>query len=481
MPTNNSRVYLAVAILAAVFIIYIVSTLNRQHDGNRGTPLRFFGVNSFGIPFTRFAGAETLRNVSSKELIEELEHVIQQNGLPADVFYGLSSDVPQEERDELQDNNIAVTLHHYFGLYYERCPNDRNRPLKDELELLWEASPVGVWDINQETLAQVHETLGYFEERRQSIRDELKQSAKTRFHYVFNRPESMGSPSLREMIVNAGASKYLADYALLEEYAIAQALLDGDIKEAIDALAYIFRITYLASALQDIGARADVAHVRLRTFDVMQRVVLDPKLERQHLVMLRNMLAEQRQHWHPEHSAWFGDRANGLKYYHYIILNNALEPEDIASLKERGMLEAFTQGFRRYHELDMLFYLQAMQRIIDISRRPYIDRLDVLSQIGSELFAKQYTYDSTGIAMEPFVSGFRLHNVDNFMQLFAQDESALNRALLVMQHSLAQGGVDNFRDPFTDAPYEIRRVEGLLSVSATMLPRPFRVPSKSEP
>ena len=483
MLAKIPRVYWAAAIIIIVVTFYVFSTLkeNRLRNPSRFS-INVFSGHDFDVPFARFAGAETLRGARSEELIAEIEKVIEQNGLPADVFFGLSSSLSKEEREKLQelhDHNIAVTLHELFGAYYEHVPNDPDKLLNDNLEQLWNASPVGEWDVDKEALDRVQVMLALFEKKRQDVRKALENASNTVFYYIFNRPESLKTFSYREMMVNTGASKYLADYALLEEYVIAQALLDGNIKEAVDALAYIFRITDLASQLQDVGVRADVAHVRLRTFDVMQRVVLDPKFERQHMIRLRNMLQEQHQNWIPEHLAWFGDRADGIKFYHHVTLHgvDALEDAEFEELERRRMVEAFQQSFRAHHELDKIFYLQSMQRIIDVSRQPFIQRRDVLHQINRERLARANTYHpETGTAMEPFVANFRLKDVDNFMQLFAQDQSALRRALVATYRSLGHSNTDIYRDPYTDQPYTVRRVDGLLHVSAPPLPRPFRVP-----
>jgi len=487
MLSHIPRVYWATAIITMVVAFYIYSTIkqNRARSPSRHS-IQLFGGHNFNVPLSRFAGVETLRTVSSKELIAEIEKVIAQHGLPADVFFGLSINVSEEERErqqELQEHNIAVTLHLAFREYYEIDPSDPDTLPSDDLEQLWEASPIGVWDIDEAALNSVRATLAHFEERRQTIRHELDNIAQTQFYYMFNRPESVKSFTYRETMVNTGASKYLADYALLEEYAVAQALLEGNIREALNALVYIFRITCSASRLQDVGVRADAAHVRLRAFDVMQRIVLDPQFEKQHMVFLRNMLLEQHKYWTSEHLAWFGDRAGGLKFYHHITLDglNALESEELEVLERRNMVDTFQRNFRFNREADMTFYLQAMQRIINISKRPLIQRREVINQINRERLAKMNTYDKeTGAALEPFVANFRLSDVDDFMHLFAQDQSALHRALAAILRSLGEGNTELYRDPYTEMPYVMRRVDGLISVSATMLPHPFRVPVFTE-
>jgi hypothetical protein len=117
-----------------------------------------------------------------------------------------------------------------------------------------------------------------------------------------------------------------------------------------------------------------------------------------------------------------------------------------------------------------------MQKILDVSQKPFKHRLEVLEKINNELAAGEYTTDDDGTATEHFVAGLMLKDVKTLMEVFAQDQSALNRALAAILKSLGQSNTDMYRDPFTDEPYEIRKVQSLFSVSAEMLPRPFRVP-----
>ena len=523
MLSRIPRIYWAVAIFAAVVSLYIFSNIQRNKDGKGSVreraflrPTQFKDREGNPIPMSRFAGAETLRSTQSKALIAEINNVIEQNGLPADVFDGLSVDVPgkeigkkqtiaekkkkqeeyNERQKEQQDSNIAVTLDREFHPFYLSTPND--------LEKLWEASPDpedGPWGVDEQKLESVKTILAHFEPKRQTIRNKLNEEG-TQFYYVFVRPESLGTnavkngfqrltssgtPDIRTRI-NTEASRYLSDYALLEEYAAAHALLAGDIWEALEALEHIFRIACLASTLSSVGVRADVAVVRLRAFDVMQRIVRDPKLERRHLLALREMLMEERKNWTPESVAWFGDRASGIMLYNNLStygLDDVLEPAELGWLEKRGKLEEqgktndFLKGYKKYHEEDKIFYLQSMQTILDFCNAPFTKRQNVLNQIKKELHAQEDTYDKKGVTTEPFIANIMLKDAVHLMRLFAKDQSALDRTIAVILRSLGQRNTDSYRDPFTDKPYDVKTVNGMLQVSATELP-PFAVPIFTE-
>jgi len=155
---------------------------------------------------------------------------------------------------------------------------------------------------------------------------------------------------------------------------------------------------------------------------------------------------------------------------------NTLESDELDLLERRWGRYKFMRGFTKYREADEVFYLRSMQKILDVSNEPFVKRQDVLNQINKGITDKENTYDDKGIATEHFLAHLLLKDVDRLMQIFAQDQSALNRVLVVILRSLGQSNTDNFRDPFTDEPYKVQKVDGLLSISATNLPRSFRVP-----
>jgi len=474
MANKTLRIYAAAAIIAIVVGYYVSSHMKpgvNIFSGLRGVT---GDTAKFGIDFSRFAGAETLRKAQSKELIAEIKKVIEQNGLPADVFVDTSLENKDEENQ--RETNIAVTLHTLFHEYYDQKSQNKS------LEKLWEKSPEGAWNIDQQTLDSVKTTLAELEPKRLAVRAMLNQPD-THFYYIFVYPKNLTNPYDVSTIVNTEASRYLIDYALLEEYTIAQALLDGNITEATEALAYIFRIAQLASHLGNVAVRSDAALVRLRAFDVMQRVVLDPKFDKARMIYLRNMLQEQHKHWTSERIAWFGDRASGIKLYHRVLMYgpDALEAEMLDELNKReiDIVHVFFPGFMKHHEADEVFYLRAMQQILDVSDEPFTKRRDVLSQITGELLQKENTFDE-GIATEPFVANLLLKDVDRLMRHFARDKSALHRALALTSMSLGQSSTDLYRDFLTDEPYDVQRADGLLSITTATLPRPFRVPDFTE-
>ena len=471
MTKKNQQIALAAGVFALILGFYVYENISPgTFSGLRGKHAA--KIHDFKIDLQRFAYAETLRSirVDSTEFIAEIENVIRQKGLPADVFVDKNAGKSSAER--ITGPNIAITLHDQFYKYY-----DTEKPNKS-LEKLWEKSPEGPWDIDKQTLDSVKATLAELEPARLAIRSILKQPD-TYFYYIFVYPQDLKSRFDVEITVNTEASRYLTDYTLLEEYVIAQALLDGNIAEAVGALAYMFRIAQLASYLGNVAVRSDAALVRLRAFDVMQRIVLDPKFNKSHMVYLRNMLQEQYKDWTSERVAWFGDRASGIKLYHQVLMygESALEQSALDELKARGVDidEVFLPGFMKYHEADEVLYLQSMQKILDISDKPFRQRQDVLNQISDELHQKDNT-SVDGISTEAFLANMLLKDAGGLMRLFAKDRTALTRALALTSLSVGQSQTDNYRDFLTDEPYPVQKGDGFISITIGTLPRPFRVP-----
>jgi hypothetical protein len=79
--------------------------------------------------------------------------------------------------------------------------------------------------------------------------------------------------------------------------------------------------------------------------------------------------------------------------------------------------------------------------------------------------------------MEPFMANLLLKDIDRLMLIFAQDQAALDRALVLTLVSLGQSNTSRYHNPFTGEPYEIQKADGFLSIPIPALPRPFRVPN----
>jgi hypothetical protein len=365
------------------------------------------------IPGKVFAGLEAIRSMKDPALVSEIKKIIEEGGTPYEIF---KNDVPSEL-------NVASTLTQQFEIY-------QNNP--GELETLRRIQPFENGKASEESLSKVSDVLPRVDTKRQQVRQMLNQP-EVCFTFEFtNLPNSAGNQAGSE-VPETKASDFLADYAMLEDFSIARSLLDGDVQAASESLAYIFRIAQLAAEVKNPVIRTKAGEIRIKAIDALQNIVLDPHLKEENLVYLFSVVQEQLNAWTPDSAAWIGDRASGMKVYNLVAqygLDEALEPEEIEEMIMRGIYEDVNKKLYKTIAGDQVFYLQSMQKVIDVCREPYCRRMPVLSQIDDTLRTAQGTADETVIAE------FLLRGIRNIMQYCAQDRTKCETAALAMAYSL---------------------------------------------
>jgi hypothetical protein len=486
---NTKSIYLAAVILFIIFTIYIVSAIQRQYRApkTRSDSLLIspqtvkFGDET--ISGELFRGMETARFEKNKELIAEIKKVMAQKETPSEIF-----------KNNLSGNvNIAVALNNAF-----RLENS------EELNILRAAAPKeATWGISRETLEHLNEILIRFEPKRRTIRNLLNRPDSC-FYFIFEYDEEFGE------IIDLQAADYLEDYLLLEEYAIAAALRDGRIEDALDSLVYIFRIAQLASAISVPSARSAAALIRLRAVDIMQTIILDSKFKKPYLNGLYEMIREQLEYWTPDHSVWAADRASGLKTYHRILqygLEAALTPTEIDDLEKRNLLTFIARKQKKYkkntdenknnenneiketillkndffhgHVSDEIFYLRSMQKVIDTSKKPFYQRHSELSEVTDEVVRAMDKKESA-----PVIAELLLRGIVESMRLHAKDRAVCEMTFLAMSVSLEKPTFNSLTfNPLSEKGYEVNQIEEennpknkFIQISFSNDLKPFRVP-----
>jgi hypothetical protein len=465
---NTKSILIAAVILFIIFTCYIVSALQRHHrvqetrsDSLLISPktLKFGGEEVSG---TMFRGMETARFEKDKELVAEIKKIIDQNETPSEIF----------KNSPPGNVNVATALNNAFRL-------ENN----EELNILRNAAPKGEeWGISDETLDQLSEILARFETKRLNIRNILNRPDSC-FYFIFEQDEEFGE------IIDLQAADYLEDYLLLEEYAIAEALRSGRIEDALDSLVYVFRIAQLTAMIGVPAARSQAALIRLRAVDVMQTIVLHPKFNKRYLNGLYAMIREQLEHWTPDRMVWVADRASGLRTYHRILqygLDAALTPAEINDLEKRDLLVFIERkqkkrkknttdnknenekeeneiketillknNFLRGHISDETLYLRSMQKVIDVSEKPFYQRHSVLSEVIDEVVRAMDQKESA-----PVIAEILLRGIVESMRLHAQDRAACEMAFLAISVALEKPSfVSLTSNPFSEKGYEANQIE----------------------
>jgi len=407
-----------------------------------------------------FVGMETTRTLKDEQLITEIKQVADAGGLPSDVFV---DDIPSEM-------NVAHELSKLFGIY-------KDNP--GELDMLRTGIAGGEWKIGEETLKRVSDVLTRVESKRLDIRSMLKRE---NVCFSFEFTESEEGP-----IPDTDGADFLEDYVLLEEYAIAQALLNGKVDDAVECLNYIFRMAQLTAEVRSPEVRSKAARIRRYALNIAQTVVLDPKFRKKNLIDLYEILKEQLETWTDDAEAWIGDRAGALKVFNLVALygpEGALEPNEIDELNQRGILEGYTKrrDLAQIIAKDQVYYLRTMKSLIDECRRPFFQRRTLLNRIYSDLRRLK------GTPEEPIIAGFLLRGITELMEYIAFDRADCEVAFLAMSISLKQPVPPEQLelDPLYGKKYETLRIlnpmEPKIPVVQTAYSnslKPFRVPDYS--
>ncbi|MDR2706872.1 MAG: hypothetical protein LBC02_13925 [Planctomycetaceae bacterium] len=492
---NTKSILIAAVILFIVFTCYIISAIQRQYrvQGTQSDSLLISPKTvKFGgeiISGELFRGMETARFEKDKELVAEIKKVMNQKETPSEIF----------KNNPSGNVNVAIALNNAFRL-------ENN----EELNTLRNAAPKeDEWGISDETLEQLSEILTRFETKRLTIRNILNRPDSC-FYFIFKQDEEFGE------IIDIQAADYLEDYFLLEEYAIAGALRDGRIEDALDSLVYVFRIAQLTATIGVPAARSQAALIRLRAVDVMQTIVLNQKFNKRYLNGLYAMIREQLEHWTPDRTVWVADRASGLRTYHRILqygLGAALTPAEINDLEKRDLLMFIERkqkkrkknttdnkneneneneneeneiketiilknDFLHGHVSDEIFYLRSMQKVINVSEKPFYQRLSVLSEVTDEVVRAMDQKES-----EPVIAEILLRGIVELMRLHAQDRAACEMTFLAMSVSLEKPSfVSLTSNPFSEKGYDVNQIEDAdnpknkyIQVSFPDIRKPFRV------
>lgn len=187
----------------------------------------------------------------------------------------------------------------------------------------------------------------------------------------------------------------------LEAFQAAESLFHGDPNEEIGALGSMLRLASCLATEKHVVARLEAAFLRTEAFRVLQAVVQDDHLAREHLERLYEMVDGQLADWPDDADAWIGDRALGLHTYEMVRsgeLMSLLSREEIEQLAKEGILDELPEAAMRNVNEDELFYLQTMRKIIEACSQPYYARAALWDFIARELDAKR---DSPGF---PFVA-----------------------------------------------------------------------------
>ncbi|MDR2346443.1 MAG: hypothetical protein LBE18_10280 [Planctomycetaceae bacterium] len=391
------------------------------------------------IPGKRFTGIETTRTYQNRELTGEIKKVLQASALPGDIF---KLKVPS-------DKNLAVLLKREFKIYHDN---------RGEFELL-RKEPIFINEkVNDNALLQAEEVLERVDQKRLSVRKMLDDAEQTAYSFEIINIDGIGETP------DISSAGYLDDYIILEEYAIARAIRAGKIRDAVIAIAYIFRIAQLTADVPNLSVRYAAAQTRLKAIDLVQNVVFAKSFEEEDLSELFLIILEQLETWSEESKTFIGYRASGMKTFNLILalgIEYAFENSELDELAKRDE-NRFEYKINQNWAWDHVFFLESMQKIIGECEQPYYMRRDVIEKILHTLGEKYDTPD------ELITSTFLLRDIPRFMQFYAVERTKCEIAALAMAHSLKNSKstaketanvIKMFsKELMTGKPYQIKQI-----------------------
>lgn len=241
----------------------------------------------------------------------------------------------------------------------------------------------------------------------------------------------------------------------LEAFRAAESLASHKVDAALESLHYMLQAAERLAAEPHPQVRFEAAFMRTEAFLVLQSIVKDSGVTRDHLKTVHGWLAEQLERWPDDALAWIGDRALGMVFYEAARdgrLHDFLAPSEVEALRSEGFLSEFKDAVLRNVNRDELYYLAAMRKIIASCRRPYHARIADFDALRWELQAKRNEADF------PLLAGrFLLPDIEKGHVIQARDRANCEGWTLAAALAAGDPPPPLEANPLTGRPYRVER------------------------
>ena len=243
----------------------------------------------------------------------------------------------------------------------------------------------------------------------------------------------------------------------LEAFRAADALNQGDIDGAIEALSFILRLAQCMAAEKCVEPRLEAAYLRTKAFTILQAIVRNRGLQQSHLDKLYHLVEQQLKTWPSDAQAWIGDRAMGMHAYEMVREGNLLElltQEEMTQFTEERVIGQLAEAARRNVDKDELFYLQAMRQIIDSCAKPYWQRIEIFEAIDQQLQTNRNDSDFPLVAAR-----LLLPNIQAAQAIQAQDRANWEAWLLALAAATNREPPPYEKNPLTGKSYRVNKLD----------------------
>lgn len=168
------------------------------------------------------------------------------------------------------------------------------------------------------------------------------------------------------------------------------ALVDGDLRAASDAAAWLLAIDHRLASLPTLVPRLKGARLRLEALRLVEVVTQDQRASHETQVRFRQILEQQLAAWPHDSLAWIGDRAQGLHTYEMIrhgMVLSVLSDDEMREISGGAGISATAKAIAKDVDRDEAFYLAKMRAIIARCDEPYFVRRRMLEDLRDELQA----------------------------------------------------------------------------------------------
>lgn len=397
---------------------------SRQEEGSSSkTPL---GLDFYG----KLPG---LSATPDPELREEYTRIVEEGGTPEQLT---PPPIPDEE-------NLAAALRDLF-------PADKLDEILMETERIIPPAKLG---FNYDPV-RLHRAMVFWKQYQQAWQKARDAMSRPRCQFGVRLIDGDGA--------DLSFIKTVWIVARLEMFYAADQLAKKQLSEATASLEMVLQLAHCLGAEKHFEARGQAAFLRSEALLLLEAIVRRPEIERGHLEKLADLMETHLAQWPPDSAAWIGERALGMYAYELVRDGRLLQlasPEEIEAMGGQSAATELAAVAQRNVNLDELYYLRAMRRIIESCSEPYFKRAALFEEIRLDLHQKRNTSEF------PLAAGYLLlPSIENGHRVQAKDRALCEAWAVALALGAGRKAPPYQVNPLTGQPYKIFRPEGRIEL-----------------
>lgn len=252
------------------------------------------------------------------------------------------------------------------------------------------------------------------------------------------------------LLADTSYLEYVRGGAMLELYHGVEMLRRNRIDEAMQSIESVLLAASQLGKVGHLTPRLAAAELHERAAWLLQAMVAHPDRRRDNLEAARQLVSRQLQTWPAEPRIWIAEQADGMHAYELIragYVMSVLNEDEVKQVDAEIGFDTFQQAIRKTIDEDQLFFLQAMDLLIDASEQPYASRLDLFAELTGKMARLRKTEQHPKIA-----DWILLPHVQMGQRALALDQARFQALELALRESLGLPASD-WINPLTGKPY----------------------------